>query len=142
MKPISVRKKMISLMLTMITMTDEQFLTQENLIKSLKPNVPGLVRPSQVSQHVYPPNKKPSHCKKCAHIVKGHKRARNEAVGCPLCPHGICTEGGGQIVCTSEWDVPMPLSTDNHPANPVLISDNMTVYSFPYSQSQATLSPS
>ena len=113
-------------------------------LKSLRPNVPGLVRPSQVSQQVHIPKEKPSHCKKCMHVVKGHKRPRNEAVRCPLCPSGICREGGGQIVCTCEWHLPMPLSTENHPANPVLISveDNITVYSFRYSQSQATLSPS
>ena len=38
-------------------------------LKSLRPNVLGLVRLSQVSQYVHPQKEKPSHCKKSTHVI-------------------------------------------------------------------------
>ena len=62
-----------------------------------------------------------------------------------LCPSGICTEDGRQFFFAHVNGIyPCLQVPEDHPANPVLISveDNITIYSFPYSQSQATLSPS
>ena len=108
-------------------------------LQNLRPRVPGTSKPSQAIQFDRPTDK-PSHCKKCGHVVKGHKRPRNQPVQCPSCPNQICCEAGKGMACSCQWHQPIPANQVQ--AEPILVSteQNVTVLSFPEFQSQATLS--
>ena len=106
-------------------------------LQNIRPKIPGIVAPSTNVRPSNQPTEKPSHCKTCGHVVKGHKRPKNQLNKCPLCPGQICSANGCQITCDCQWHQPVVQE-----AEPLLVSaeKTITVFSFPESQSQATLS--
>ena len=44
-------------------------------------------------------NNKKAHCKKCNHVVQGHKRPKDGPNKCPKCPNGICCSEGRKTAC-------------------------------------------
>ena len=102
-------------------------------LQNLQPRVLGTSKPFQAVQFDRPTDK-PFHCK-CE-----HKRLRNQPVQCPSCPNQTCCEAGKEMACSCQWHQRIPANQVQ--AEPILVSteQNVTVLSFPESQSQATLS--
>ena len=44
-------------------------------------------------------NNKKAHCKKCNHVVQGHKRPKDGPNKCPKCPNRICCLEGRKTAC-------------------------------------------
>ena len=44
-------------------------------------------------------NNKKAHCKKCNHVVQGHKRPKDGPNKCPKCPNGICCSEERKTAC-------------------------------------------
>ena len=40
-----------------------------------------------------------AHCKKCNHVVQGHKRPKDGPNKCPKCPNRVCCSEGRKTVC-------------------------------------------
>ena len=75
--------------------------------------------------------------KKCGHVVKGHKRPRNQPVQCPSCPNQICCEAGKGLACSCQWHQPIPANQVQ--AEPILVSTEQNVTVLSFLESQATL---
>ena len=113
-----------------------------NELDNLNITTPGLAKTSTKASPASRATDKQPLCRKCGHIVKGHKRAANQSPKCPLCPNNLYSDNGGSNECSCEWRKP-PSPQDNLSNKELLVSydNNITILSFPESQSQATLSP-
>ena len=76
-------------------------------LDNLNITTPGLAKSSTRVRPASQATEKQSHCKKCGHIVKGHKRPANEPPKCPLCPNNLCCDNGGGNECSCEWHKPL-----------------------------------
>ena len=86
-------------------------------IKDLDANITYLINQISTLSPIAPPSQrkhskqqqpttvtKPPHCKKCGHLVKGHKRPKGNQVKCEQCPGGICTStDADRRNCNCEW---------------------------------------
>ena len=86
-------------------------------IKDLDANITYLINQISTLSPIAPPSQrkhskqqqpttvtKPPHCKKCGHLVKGHKRPKGNQVKCEQCPGGICTStDADRCNCNCEW---------------------------------------
>ena len=103
-------------------------------LQNIQPKIPGTTKPSSAGIQVKPVDK-PSHCKKCGHIVRGHKGPRNQPVQCSSCPNNLCNTAGQAIACKCKWHQPVEVVPyDNEPLL-VSVRNNVTVLSFPEGQS-------
>ena len=87
-------------------------------------------------------NVKPPHCKKCTHLVRGHKKGKNRL--CPMCPQGVCASEGKEIKCKCDWHHTgfvkgreSPMCDEDNAT--VLVVGNVTEIVFPRHLSQSGL---